>query len=394
MQRYELGYHRRMAPRSDLLLYVTFLDNDTDIEQKEHVGFTPNGTTVNAEQRIDAGRPFFQGQLHYTYKVHNHQLLAGTLQYRGESQAKNDIDLILHNGDQIQRSLFLNQENELDLSFESYYLQDIWQITNWFTMEAAGYYERMENGNAFNDTEWDIDNFNPRLGCIITPTTRDTLRLAAFRCILPFIAPRLDPTDVAGLQIFRNTFEGSENTEYAVAWDHEWTKAFTSLNLFHMERDSTDKVTGGGQEIERKLNSEINGLELEHNQIVTNSIGLSGSYRYLQVDDDIDPLQGSLSNVNRKEHLLTIGLRYARPDGFFAGAKQIVRDIHNDNARTDETIAITDIEVGYEFPEKRGIASFKVLNVFDNTFNWITDRMILEGREPGRQALFTVSLNF
>ena len=265
----------------------------------------------------------------------------------------------------------------------------------WLSVEIAGYYDHMENANVFNGTEWTVEDFDPRLGFIVTPTGQDTFRLAAFRYILPFIAPRLDPTDIAGIPIFRNSQEGSQNTEYAFSWDHEWENGFSSINIFYLKKDYTDKILDDGQEILRETNGKTKGIEVEHNQLLTERIGSFAQYRYLDIDDDLDTLQeGMLSNVNRREHLFNIGLKYVHPDGYFAGGTQTLRYIDNQNSRTDETAAITDFEIGYQFPEKRGEVSFKVLNLFNEHYNWITDRLVLEGRQPTRQISFTLSLNF
>ena len=394
VQRLELGYHRHLAPRSDLLLYLTHLDNDTDLRQRDPFATIPGGITIDQERQIDTERPFFQGQAHYTFRAANHQLLLGSLQYRGDFNAKDESAFIFQAGDQIQRLPFSSRKNDKDIKFESYYLQDIWQVNRWLTAEAAAYYDRMRNANPIEDTDWTVAGFNPRLGLIVRPTERDTLRLAAFRYILPFISPRLDPTDVAGIQIFRNTLEGSENTEFAFEWNHEWQSGFTNLGLFYLDKDFKEKIIEQGQEVERHLNGDVRGLEIEYNQLLTDQVGLLGGYRYLRVDDEVDPRQDPFNNVNRDEHLFRAGLRYVRPDGFIAGIAQTYRYIDNDNIRSNDSAAITDLELAYQFPGRRGIASLEVLNLFDNQFNWVTDRFVLEGRAPARQVLFTLSLNF
>jgi hypothetical protein len=239
-----------------------------------------------------------------------------------------------------------------------------------------------------------VRGFNPRLGLIARPTPRDTLRLAGFRYILPFILPRLDPTDIAGIQVFRNTLEGSENTEVAFEWNHEWKSGFSTLGLFYLDKKFKEKILQGGQETQRHLDGDVWGLEIEHNQLLTDQVGLYGSYRYLDVDEEVDPLRELLDNVNRDEHLLRAGLRYVRPDGFIAGIEQTYRYIDNDNIRSNDSIYITDIELAYRFPNRLGEVRFEVLNLFDNKFNWVTDRYVLEGRAPTQQVLFSLALNY
>jgi tetratricopeptide (TPR) repeat protein len=394
VQRLEFGYHRHLAPRSDLLVYFAHLENDTELLQREPAETTPpSSISIETERQIEAERPFYQGQLHYTFGAAAHQFLLGSLQYRGESRAQDRSAIILD--DQRFPIRLLDNDNDLDIKFESYYLQDIWQVNRWLTVEGAAYYDRMQNANSIEGTDWIVEGFNPRLGVIVRPTAHDTLRLAAFRYILPFISSRLDPTDVAGIQIFRNTQEGSENSEIAFEWDHEWQSGFTNLSLFYLDKDYKEKIIiQPGQEVDRHLSGDVRGLELRYNQLLTDQVGLTGGYRYLKVDDEIDPLQDPLYNVNRDDHQFRVGLRYVRPDGIMAGIAQTYRYIDNDNIRSNDSIAITDLEFAYQFPNRLGIASFEVLNLFDNQFNWVTDRFVLKGRSPERQVLFTLSLNF
>jgi outer membrane receptor protein involved in Fe transport len=199
---------------------------------------------------------------------------------------------------------------------------------------------------------------------------------------------------VAGIQIFRNTLEGSENTEVAFEWNHEWQSGFTNLGLFYLDKDFKEEIIQNGQEVERHLDGDVSGLEFEYNQLLTDQVGLLGGYRYLKVDDEVDPRQDPLNNVNRDEHLFRAGLRYVRPDGFIAGITQTYRYIDNDSIRSNDSAALTDLELAYQFPDRLGVARFEVLNLFDNQFNWVTDRFVLEGRTPERQILFTLSLNF
>jgi Flp pilus assembly protein TadD len=401
VRRLEFGYHRHLSPASDLLIYLTHLSSDIDEFRNDRVEVTPGGTTIDAERLAEAERPFLQGQVHYTLKLDKHRLQLGSLQYRGDFDAQQATDFVLRGNGQTQRLPFRLVGNDEDIKFESYYVGDIWQAKEWLTVEAAAYYDRMRNANPFEGTDWTVQGFNPRLGSIIRPTDRDTLRFAAFRYILPFISPRLDPTDVSGIQIFRNTQEGSENTEVASSWEHEWKNGFASLDLFYLDKDYKQKLMLGGQETKRTLSGRTSGATVAINQLLTNRMGLSGAYRYLNVDDEVDsspspfrPELSRLDNVNRKDHLFQLAVRYQRPDGISAGIAQTYRYVESNNTRSNDSAAITDIDIRYEFPRKRGAAKLEIFNLFDNEFNWVTDQFTFEGRAPARQILLTLSLNY
>ena len=112
-----------------------------------------------------------------------------------------------------------------------------------------------------------------------------------FRYILPFISPRLDPTDIAGIQVFRNTLVGSENTEVSFEWNHEWQSGFATLGFFYLDKDFKEEIIQNGQEVVRHLSGDVKGLEIEYNQLLIDQVGVFGGYRYLKVDDEVDPRQ-------------------------------------------------------------------------------------------------------
>ena len=94
---------------------MTYLDSETDIFQKERVetineNTIPPDQKLDKEQTIDAERSFWQGQLHYTFNAGPHQLMLGTLQYKGESQARNTFEYFLNGDDNVLSGLQFRSE--------------------------------------------------------------------------------------------------------------------------------------------------------------------------------------------------------------------------------------------------------------------------------------------
>jgi len=99
--------------------------------------------------------------------------------------------------------------------------------------------------------------------------------------------------------------------------------------------------------------------------------------------------------LERMDYRVAGGVRYVHPSGLSAGLAETFRfeDMRHPT-RDDETIWITDVGVGYEFPNKWGSINLAVLNVFDKHFDWVTDPFVFNGRVPERAILFSLTLNY
>jgi len=127
---------------------------------------------------------------------------------------------------------------------------------------------------------------------------------------------------------------------------------------------------------------------LNLNQLLLDFLGLQARYRFQDVRD------ATLPDANRNEHLLEVGLNFVKDNGLSGGIKQTWRYIDLDNGRVNEHIPITDLHLNYELHNKRGNIKLEVRNLFDNHFNWVTDRFVLRGRAPEREAFGTISINY
>ncbi len=390
--RTEFGYHHHFGPQSDLLFFFTHLkvDGSMLLHSRTRILIPPPPPFVlEGFQHIDYHTPYYQAQGQYRFRLGGHQIILGTVQHFGEHGAESETRSYLELLGFRFRLPVSWVGHDLDTRFQSYYVQDTWRLAPWLTLEAALYSDHMNRNNVFSGAQWAIHEFNPRLGVIIEPTPGDTIRLAAFRYITPFDAKRLDPTEVAGVTIFRSTLEGSLAREADLVWEHEWSSGFFSLNPFYLEREYPYKTRQAGMERMARTHGRVKGLEAAFNQIIWHGLGLNVGYRYMEVDDEENPV------ANRKDHMLSAGLTYLHPSGLFASVSETYR--HEDLKapdRHDEDIWLTDGQLGYIFPGRRGSASIAVRNIFDRRFNWVTDLFAFRGRTPAREIVGTVSLNF
>jgi tetratricopeptide (TPR) repeat protein len=400
VKRFELGYHHHLGPGADFLAVATRLSDDLDLFQREILAEGVLGGVafrVEDDASTDFDRDFDQVQLQFMNRIGDHQLIGGTLQLWGEDKNTTKAGQFLRvtGAGPEQRLPFPCRSGPCpdvfsgdgDLRYESYYVQDIWALTPTLTLELAAYYDRVEHPNPLGGTSRIVDDFNPRAGLIYKPDSANTFRFAAFRYILPVLSPRTDPTDVAGIPVFLNDEPGSKHKALGFAWEHGWGNGFAALNLEYRENRSERLTATGGQTVYEHLDGRRKGASLELNQLLSTRVALLGRYRYLDVRDERFP------DLDRREHLLQAGLRYVRPDGFSAGLQQTFRAL-NMPERKDENLAITDLDLAYEFPDKAGKIRFAILNLLDEEFNWVTDRFTLDGRAPSREIRASVSINF
>jgi tetratricopeptide (TPR) repeat protein len=409
--RVEVGYHHHFAANTDLIGYFAYLDQEVQVFDHgfEQVFPTPTAI-VDLETRADVNQdqPLYQGQLQLTHRRGDHQLIAGTL------HTFQDIDAELRGTTTLTLSVpSLNFTTSItatatdagseSIDFHSYYLQDIWRPHRTLTLEAAIYSDHFEGANPFSGIRWQIDEIDPRLGVIWQFRSRDRLRLAAFRYLLPFTPARTDPSDVAGVPIFRNVDEGARITEFDVVWEHEWDSGFLAANAFRILKELQDDVAdAGGGERRRVRKGDTNGIEIEVNQLLGDHLAAAAQYRFLDVEDrsfppgiaELLPFENPLPETDRQEQSLTAALRWVYPSGFSGGLRHTFRAIDLRAGRADEHIHVTDFDLNYELPAKRGNLSLRANNLFDEKFDWVSDRFILTGRRPAREVLGTVSINF
>jgi len=387
----ELGYHRKLTPNSDLIAHLSHVDSDGDLsDQLVETAIAP-GLSIDIFPDTDFERPYTQFQLQYIHKIPQHQIMAGSFFYTGKFEYKSFISRAINANGIItplppifDTLIDTNQE----MQFQSLYLSDNFQVTPDISLEAALYWDHMRNVNPTTDVDWRLKKINPRLGVIWKPTPENTFRLAGFRHLLPFISSRIDPTDIAGIPIARNATEGSQTEEFDISWEHEWETGFLATNLYSLRTNYRFKERVGNQTTWDSQKGKLTGIEIDYNQLILSYAGLAAEYRYIEAENK------ALATADRQEHRLKLGLRLVYPNGFSAGIDQTYRNIEFENRGYTEHIWITDMDVGYEFPGKKGVLTLALKNLFDQHFNWVTDRFTLKGRAPERQATASFSLYF
>jgi tetratricopeptide (TPR) repeat protein len=390
---FEAGYHRRLGAQTHLLAVASA--NDIDFGNRDRsTEFFPVVEDVPSDlvtlMRERNNRNSWNTQAMLMHRTGEHQLMGGATWYQARQSTRSvtDYSLTVYEESIPIPELTERYQNRHSVSYANIHVQDTWAIAPDWTVEGALYWEHMRTGNLFVGTKWDINTVSPRLGVAWSPTQRDTLRLATFRYLVPFSFTRLDPADIAGIPVYRAAEEGSLVRESGLMWEHTWRSGFFSAGAYTLKRESVQFFDFGEGRYRVDYHGANRGVEFSLDQIVTPSIGFAARYRHMNVRDSF------YADLDRREHLLALGLRWVHPSGYSAGVGGTWRVLDFKSTRSDDTIFIADASVAYEFPGKRGSVALVARNLFDRRFDWVTDQFIFSGRVPAREIAVTLSLNF
>ena len=391
----EFGLHQKWSPNHDFLMHLSILDNEGELDDNVVDNEILVGAdTLTQEHTVDSEfeRPLTQLQLQGLWRSGDHQVFYGLLFFDGNNKVDARLDFGLFDPNHILLNPLAGFDDQtsfdLETAFNGAYLQGSWQITPNILLDTALYHERMDNANAFTGGEWTIEESSPRLGLVVKASDRQTIRFAAFQYLLPFVSARLDPIDVAGIPIFKNTNEGSLVKEVDIAWDYEWAGGLLSVNLFKLEEEFTSSVLAAGAQQESTTEGEKEGLRLTGNWLLGMRSGLSAEIENFELVDQSQP------SADREESRLSLRYSYVFESGLSLSVNEVVKDLEFDSGRKSESIEVTNLGLFYEFDQKRKSVALQVINLFDEEFNWITDEFVVSGIPPARMAMARYSMIF
>ncbi|HEY5790805.1 MAG TPA: TonB-dependent receptor, partial [Gammaproteobacteria bacterium] len=404
-RRLEVGYHRRFGPGNDLLMHASRLD--LELDQRSVLELCTPGVTAVCDQfnpppqdweqwaDLALEQPYTPLQGAWLRRHDAHGLVLGAAWYDGEQELLAAFDnLVGPPYNQVLPVVVTPPGRERDRRSLSLWLHDLWRPRPGLLVHAGLHYESMDNRDVdlqrglaatqLRDAEVDVDALAPRLGLAWQVTAQDTLRVAAFRALLPYLSDRLDPADVAGIPVHRNGSAGALTDELQLAWERSWSRGFAAVVAWAFEREREKEIEGVGTE---KDEIDGHGAQLTGELLLGHGVGLALHYAYRDYNDDPE------SDLSRADQLATARLTWVDPRGFGARLEQVWRHIDFDTARATEELWSTDVELSYEFPGKRGRVALEVENLFDEQFDWFTDPFDTDGRIPARQARLVLTLN-
>jgi hypothetical protein len=255
---------------------------------------------------------------------------------------------------------------------------------------------------------YDREDFNrkiasPKLGLQWDIFEDLRLRVVTLRAVKP--APTADrtiqPTQVAGFNQFFDDISGTEAWLYGVGLDARLTKDL-SAGLEASARDISEPTEDGSNELNDNDESLYRGYLYwtPHPEWA-----LRGEVALELFENNDDRF------VPKRIRTLTVPLSatYFSPLGFFAGATgtyvnhKVNRQRNSVYPDGHDSFVVADAAVGFRFPERRGLVSFEVQNLFDKHFSYQDDNFRDEQVNselraspffPERTFLVSVTLNF
>ena len=233
----------------------------------------------------------------------------------------------------------------------------------------------------------DRDQVNPKVGLTWNPVPGTTLRAAAFRVLKKELATdqTIEPTQVAGFNQFFDDPTGTRTWNYGVAVDQKFSSAvaggaeYSWRDLVVLTNILVDPSAGTTAIVPTDWKDRRGRAYLYWTP--GDRAALSAEYHYERLDRGIEFAPDGIVQVTT--HKIPLGIGYFHPLGVIARLKATFHDQNGrfmngsnpDGEPGSDRFWIFDASLGYRLPERWGILSFEVKNLFDESFRFQdTDR--------------------
>jgi len=281
-------------------------------------------------------------------------------------------------GDTLQGGLFAAEPvsgSRIDVNNRLAYAYLDVKTSGSLTMTAGASHVEFENSRA------DFSQLNPKLGILWDVAAATTLRAAYARNVKrPYFASQtLEPVSVAGFNQFFNDPDGSIADRAGVGVDHR----------------IDDRLAFGAEYSIRELEipSSLNEPSFEEDERLSRAYAHWTPARRLAVslelnheNFDLDVQRGASEQFSDMTlWRVPLSVRYFHPGGLYTRAtatwvRQEGRFNTNDGFDTpqESRFGVLDLGIGYRLPDRLGVLSLDVRNLFDETFRF---------QNSGRQEL-------
>ncbi|MGI9504693.1 MAG: tetratricopeptide repeat protein, partial [Geminicoccaceae bacterium] len=270
--------------------------------------------------------------------------------------ADRNINTISNIGD------FLIEEDLNSENFTIYYYQYFSPIDN-FSVDFGLSYDNLEEEN------FDVKQFNPKLGIQWAPFKWAQIRAAAFQSVKRqfILDTTLEPTQVAGFNQYRDDFNLTESNFYGLGFDFDiaWG-ANVGAEIFR--RDSKVPTSTGS------IDQRVDNAHLYYYQPIGKrfSLTVEPELEYTNFDAPSTNVPQKIRNV-----VLPVGIRYFGVAGLIAGLEvnfvhQRVNqlEVGGASSRLNENFFTVDANAGWRDPKGNYLFELEARNIFDQNFNF------------------------
>jgi tetratricopeptide (TPR) repeat protein len=392
---YELGYVHRFSPRSTFLTYFTYQNLDNHQVDWPHIISDLGGgwqlDLFNTRRLTPQEFINFQGQQQLI--LGKHTLIGGFDYFHGHLKYRlRDEYLLTWLNIPIWRF-----EDGLDYRppnrTYTFYLLDYWRLTPKLLVELGVFKDFAKNFRYGYEKPLSNSLWSPRLGLNYQITPRHTLRFTLQRSLNTHtLSPLLVPSEIASFPWQINVDDGALVRELGLAWEAQWDpRTYSVLRLdghridipmwepfFQDSQIREHRVWWGWKRYLASLNI---------NRILSPSWGLALGVTGKKIDPSFQ------DSHDFTEYNAFLGLSFRHRSGWLGSIRQfLVRQDLTD--RGDNLFGLTDVRLGYEFPQKRGLATLEITNLFNRHFYFEKEFVTLDAFYPVRRVLFRLALYF
>ncbi|MBI4795192.1 MAG: tetratricopeptide repeat protein [Deltaproteobacteria bacterium] len=398
-RQYEVGYAHRFSPASTFLAYFTYMPTENHSFNRTISTFDFFGFPITLDDQFQrrADRELLNVQLQKQLILGDHTFIGGFDYLSGHLKYRtNEMLLFSFLGIPLLTAEINNDFKPPDRSY-SFYLLDYWRLFPNLLLELGVFKDYSKNSRVGYGAPLSTSLWSPRFGVNYQINSQHTLRLALQQHLSThnLIQPNsLIPVEVASFPWAINVDDGAIVREAGFAWEAQWnSKTFSTLRLNHhrfsvpqYEVDQTLAENRVWWTWKRYLAS------FTVNRILTPYLGLTLGGSAKRFVPDPNPILLPLAQ-DFNEYFGLLGLAFLHRSGWQGGINAYLVDQHLKD-RDDNFFGLVDARIGYEFPQKRGLAQLEVSNIFNRHFFFQREFVTFDAFFPVRRIMFKFALYF
>jgi tetratricopeptide (TPR) repeat protein len=387
-----LGFRQAFSPGSDLLVSLAYQKQEANLNDQFPIGI-PNSFSVNSDLKA------YGGELSYLYRSNKINFTTGAVYSKISGDDTSNFSLVDPDFGPIVFPTETANRDQKQLNIYGYaYLNYLKNVT--FTLGAS--YDKVDN------EQTDIYNksqFNPKLGVTWNPVANTTLRAAAFRTLKRALITNqtLEPTQVAGFNQFYDDYNSTEAWNYGVAVDQKFNASLYG-GLEYVQRDTKVPTPTSGTFASENFDVTE---KLSHAYLYGTPhkwVSLTADYFYERFERE-DGAVNSNNPETLKTQRVPLGINFSHPSGLNAWFKATYYDQNGtyvpQGAETlpenfvdgSDTFWLCDASVGYRLPQRYGIVSVGVKNMFNQSFHYFETDRLNPTIQPDRMFFAKITLS-
>lgn len=248
----------------------------------------------------------------------------------------------------------------------------------------------------------DKTQLNPKIGLNLDITEKTVLRLAALTGLKRVLIAdqTVEPTNIAGFNQFFDDDDATEYVLYGVGLDHQFRNNLLAGAEFSI-RELKHPIIWANTTTEEDWEEDAFRFYLYWTLSKHVALGLDYQYEFFNRDKQTP----GVAPVESKTEILPIKLSYFHPSGGFGRlttthVSQEIEIFSQPGVTRADDFVLVDMSIGYRLPKLRGILSVEIINVFDQSFDFMdtaarsSQDVITPLFRPERTFVFRLTMSF